>query len=80
MKNCPFFNSFGFGWKQILESIIHDAQIRSQQADTLDGADAYLEVSFGEFDIFSQHENAGPFFGGFGKEVVDAVGRIRSIE
>lgn len=61
------------GRQQVLEGIVHDAQIRAHQAHALDGADAHLKVAFGQFDVLAFLEDAGPLFAGFVKQVIDTV-------
>ena len=67
------FLLLGLGGQQVLEGIVHDAQVRAHQAHALDGADAHLKMALGQFDVLACFEDAGPLFAGFVKEAVDAV-------
>ena len=63
----------GLGGQQVLEGIVHDPQVRSQQPCALDGPHADLQVALGQLDVLTVAEDAGPLPAGLVKQGVDPV-------
>src|SRR5690606_7346066 len=68
----------GLRRQQVLEGVVHDAEVRAHEAYALERTDADLEMILAELDVLVFVEDPFPLLAGAAKEGIDtAVGDLR---